>query len=258
MMNSERRILNVVIVFVLLTLVVLNGYLIYQSNIAPTQPYIYTGQPTSSTQEPKQNIIRVSGTGEVSTRPDISVIYLAVKTQEATAAQAQSENAEIMTVVLAELMQEGVDESHIKTLGYTLEPVITYPDRGETPMIMGYMCRNSIAVSVDDISRTGEIIDTAVAAGVNEVNSIQFRVSDQKTQELYEQALKNAVADADRQAVIVSKSLKVTIVGPIEVSIGPQYVPYPTSYEADFKAGTPIIPGELKISVDVQVSYLYE
>ncbi|WP_455364532.1 hypothetical protein, partial [[Eubacterium] cellulosolvens] len=61
-----------------------------------------------------------------------------------------------------------------------------------------------------------------------------------------------------RQATIVSKSLKVTIIGPIEVSIGPQYVPYPTSYETDFKAGTPIIPGELKVSVDVQVSYLYE
>ncbi|WP_455367652.1 SIMPL domain-containing protein [[Eubacterium] cellulosolvens] len=258
MMNSNSRVLNGVIVVALLALLALNGYLIYQSISAPMPPYTYTPSPTSSTQEPKQKIIRISGTGEASATPDIAVIYLAVKTQEETAAKAQSENAEIMTAVLAALKQEGIDESHIETLSYSLEPVTTYPDRGEEPRIVGYMCRNSIAVSVNDVSRAGGIVDVAVGAGINEVNSIQFRVSDQKMHELYEQSLKNAVTDADRQAAIMSKSLQVTIIGPVEVSIGPQYVPYATRYEAEYKAGTPIIPGEFKILVDVQVSYLYE
>lgn len=257
MMNSNGRVLNRVIVVALLALLALNGYLIYQSISTPTQPHPYTASPTSSTQEPEQKIIRISGTGEASARPDIAVIYLGVKTQEETATSAQSENARIMTTVLAALKQEGIDESQIETISYSLEPVTTYPDR-EEPKIVGYTCRNSIAVSVNDVSRAGGIVDIAVGAGVNEVNSIHFRLSDQKMQELYEQALKNAVTDAGRQAAIMSESLQVTIVGPIEVSIGPQYLPYPTRYEAEYNAATPIIPGEFKILVDVQVSYLYE
>ena len=144
---NDNKVVNGVIVVALLALLALNGFLIYRSFTPMAQPSIFRESPLNTSQNTKQKTISVTGTGTVATRPDIAVIYVAVKTQADTASQAQSDNAAIMTSVLDALKRNGIAESDIETTSYTLEPITTYPDK-ETPKIAGYLCRNSIAVTV--------------------------------------------------------------------------------------------------------------
>ncbi len=256
--NEKGQIANVVLVVALLAILAMNGFLIYKS-LAPTapQPYVLKETTSSPQENTKQKIITVSGTGQAAAKPNIAAIYLGVRTQAETATKAQSDNAALMNAVFDALKKNGISDSDIETTSYTLEPLMTYPEK-ETPRIVGYVCQNNIAVTVKDISRAGETIDIAVEAGANQVNSITFRLSDDKAVELFEQALKNAVADANKKAEAISKSLNVKIVGPLDVSLGAGYAPYPAMFESAVKAGTPIVPGELKVTVSVQVSYQYQ
>jgi uncharacterized protein YggE len=261
-MSEKNNLFNSITTIILIILLALNGFLIYRSFIdsseqsySPQQAmYAYS---TAQSQNTHNQLILVSGIGVAATKPDISILNVGVITQAETATDAQNSNAEAMNNVFNTLQRNGITTSDIETTIYTLEPIMIYPDREETPTIIGYRCRNRLAITLTDISQTGEITDKVVAAGINEVNSIQFRVSDENIQELYEQALQNALQDAYEKAEIVGKTLNVKIIGPLEINIGSSYQPIPIRLESTAKANTPIIPGELSITVQVQVSYQY-
>ncbi|MEM4246669.1 MAG: SIMPL domain-containing protein, partial [Candidatus Bathyarchaeia archaeon] len=170
-MNGRIRVLDAVIVVALLSLLALNGFMVYRSLQLSAQPYALGRPLLYQAQDSKQKVIYVTGTGKASARPDIAVIYLAVKTQAEAASKAQSDNAATMSSVLEALKGSGVAESDLETTSYTLEPIMTYPENG-TPRIVGYLCRNSIAVTVRDVGKAGAVIDAAVGAGANEVGSI--------------------------------------------------------------------------------------
>ncbi len=257
-MSERSNPLNVILTVALIAILAMNGFLIYRTFVSPSsQPYALTQNKTSQPLNKELNVIHVSGTGVASAKPNMAVIYLGVRTQADTADKAQTDNSELMNKVLDALKAKGIAESDIETVSYWLTPITTYPNN-EAPKIVGYRCQNKIAVTVKDISQTGKIIDEAVQAGANEVDNIQFKISDEKAQDLYEEALKNAISDADNKAEVVSKSLGVNIVGPVEMTVGTGYEPIPTRYEATIKAETPIMPGELKVTVIVQVSYQYQ
>jgi uncharacterized protein YggE len=258
-MMNENKVFNIVMVVALLALLGLNGFLIYQSfaTVYPHSLYSQGSDKLSSNHE-SQRLIYVSGIGESAGTPDLAVIYVGVKTEGESAKSVQQENADIMNNIIESLTEKKISESDIETTNYVLEPITTYPERGEAPQIVGYLCRNTIAVSVYEISQTGEIIDVTVAAGANEINSIQFRLSEDVANELYKEALERALDDASEKADVVSASLDIKIIGPFSVNVGSGYQPTPMMFESDIKTGTPIMPGELKIRVTVQVSYLYQ
>ena len=75
------------------------------------------------------------------------------------------------------------------------------------------------------MSRTGEIIDIAVANGVNQADSIQFMLSDAQAQALRSDALRKAVANARSDADTVAGALGVNITGMGTVDITQGYTP---------------------------------
>ena len=114
------------------------------------------------------------------------------------------------------------------------------------------------------MSRTGEVIDTAVGAGVNQVDSIIFMVSEDLEQTIRADLLTKAVKKARGDADVVAAASGVTITGVKEISVGGYYPP--VLYEnvragaADMKTQaaipTPIEPGQVKITAQVTASYL--
>jgi uncharacterized protein YggE len=256
---SDKNRFTTVLTVAVVVLIALNGFILYQSlTLASSQPYLPYQNTMTPQQTTEQKLIMVSGIGVAAGDPDTAVLILGVKTQAETASKAQNDNAVTMNTILEALKNLGILDSEIETTFYSLSPITIYPDRDEAPKIVGYFCRNTIAVTVEDVSKAGHIIDAAVEAGANEVNSIQFKLSDENARNLYEQALENALIDAEKKANVISRSLGVEIIGPIEVSIGPSYQPISSRFESAFAEETPIIPGELKITVTVQVSYLYQ
>ena len=219
---------------------------------------------TASGDDVLVNTINVGGTGPISMTPDEAIVYLGVQTQSTDAVTAQQENAGKMEKIIQALKDAGISEDDMETSGYSIYPMRSY-EKPE-PTITGYTVSNQLKVTVKNIDEVGDVIDTAVDAGVNEVQGVSFTLSDMVRQDAREQALENAVKAARADADTLANAQDVAIVGPLEVitSGGSISTPYPTPYEAveemayaGIAARTPIQPGDVSVTAYVQVIYQF-
>src|SRR4051812_24021839 len=82
--------------------------------------------PQTGTFTPRR-IIRASGVGKVSIKPDQAQVSVAVVTQAATAQLAAAQNADQTTAVLNALKQLLGANADLKTINYSLTPLYNYP-----------------------------------------------------------------------------------------------------------------------------------
>ena len=147
-------------------------------------------QTTAST----GRLIRAVGEGKASGKPDQPHVDLAVVTQAASAQDAAAQNADQTTAVLTQLRQLLGANPDIKTLNYLLSPVYNYPRDGGQATLTGFTANNAVEATVSDLNLPGKIIDTAIQAGANRVDSLRFSVKDD--QPLRAQAIRSASLQA--------------------------------------------------------------
>lgn len=220
------------------------------SAIAATWPLAPVSEQPATTKT-----LQVSGVGTVSSAPDQALLLLAVQTQATSAADATAENAVIMSRVFDTLQGLGISKDSIATISYSLTPIYeSKPDQTVPAQIIGYSARNAIQVTVSDFSLVGKALDAAVSAGANEVQGIIFTLSNAKYAELEKDAMQLALRDADSKAKSMAGALGLSLVGPISVNPGYAVVPVFEKQTAIGQA-TPIQPGTLQVTVNVQIVY---
>jgi hypothetical protein len=211
-----------------------------------------------------ENVIHSYGSGSVIGIPDRAQVTFSVQTENIDVKSAQMANAVQMRKVIDALVAAGLPKDALKTTGYNIYPV--YEDYSKTPYeqkIKTYQVTNTLTVTLHDVNKTGEVIDIAVANGVNQASSIQFMLSDAQAQVLRTEALKKAVALARADADTVASELGVTIVGVKNSDISGGYAPVLfENYQADnamtkSAAPTPIQPGDVTVTAQVSVTYTF-
>jgi uncharacterized protein len=211
-----------------------------------------------------ENVIHSYGSGNVIGTPDRAQVTFSVQTENIDVKSAQMANAVQMRKVIDALVAAGLPKDALKTTGYNIYPV--YEDYSKSPYeqkIKTYQVTNTLTVTLHDVNRTGEVIDIAVANGVNQASSIQFMLSDAQAQVLRTEALKKAVALARADADTVAGELGVTIVGVKSADISGGYAPVLfENYQAGnamtkSAAPTPIQPGDVTVTAQVSVTYLF-
>ncbi|MDQ3321534.1 MAG: SIMPL domain-containing protein, partial [Acidobacteriota bacterium] len=122
---------------------------------------------------PIQNkFTRVAVTGEAQAKvsPDTAVVTFSVVTQNAQALNAQQENARKSEAVKAAVESISADDNiEVKTSDYNLSPEQDYYSSGKLPKILGYTVKNTVTVSIKNLSKVGTVIDAATKAGANSV-----------------------------------------------------------------------------------------
>lgn len=220
------------------------------SAIATSRPFtIQTGN-----QPPQLKTIQVTGQGTVSATPDQAILLLAVQTQATSATKASSDNAAAMSSVMDALVSAGISKSAIQTVSYSLTPVYENKQDQTAPRVLGYLARNAIQVTITDFSLVGKVLDAAISAGVNEVQGVMFTLSPSAFSAIERQASQLAIKDADANAKAIASSLGVTLLGPISVSPAYTYQPIIERLGAS-SAQTPIQPGSLQVTANVQITY---
>jgi len=246
-MSEKTKMHYAIAIVSIVALAFLNGATLYYA-------FSRTTGPTVPAREDAQvNVISVTGTGSAYAAPDMAYVSVTVLTESATATEAQQKNADAMNNVIEALKRIGVSKDDMKTEQYSLQPIY---DRDKQQRIIGYECRNTLRVTWRKVEEVGVVLDTTVKAGANTVGSVTFGLSKQKVDALTAQAIKEAASDAEAKAQTLASALKLTIVGKVSVSIGTAYVPQPRVYELKAEA-TPIIPGELQVTITVNVSYRF-
>lgn len=168
--------------------------------------------PAALAAEKNPNIteVQVGGSHQAEMAPDIAYINLGTLTEAATVTAAQTKNAEISANLRRQLADLGIKPEYIKTAHYTVTPLYKNDDNGRRlPSIIGYQITNSITVTAAP-EQAGEIIDTALTAGANQVNNIRFGKKDES--EIKNAALAQAVRDAMSKAEAVAATLNKRIV----------------------------------------------
>ena len=206
--------------------------------------------------------VTLSVEGRVAQAPDIVDISGGVVTSAPTAAAALADNATRMTAVVAAVRKAGIADRDIQTSGLSLQPQYKYGDN-QPPTLTGYQANNTISIRVRKIDDAGKLIDTLVAQGANQISGPTFGID--KADAALDSARAQAVATGRTRADLYAKAAGLRVRRLVSISEGGAVEPGPRPMVMMARADkigaappTPVAPGEVELSITVQMVYELE
>jgi uncharacterized protein len=205
--------------------------------------------------------IWVTGQGEVMAVPDIAELSLGVEARADTVSEAQAQAIEAMDQVMQALEDNGVADKDVQTQRFSIYPMTRWIEEKDEEEIIGYRVTNIVLAKIREVDKAGDVIDAVAEAGGDlvRIQGISFTVDNPSR--YYEEARVKAVKDAKDKALQLANLAGVKLGEPTYIFEGAIYQPSVTRdfYEA---AGAPvpapettISPGELKITLNIQMAY---
>jgi len=212
---------------------------------------------------PDPRTIRVTGEAVVKTAPDRARISISVVTRAPAAREATEANARTSKTVLEKLRAAVPAPGEVRTAGYDLATEYDYSQQrpgGGPPTLVGYISTNRFAIVTADLAGVGALIDAAVAAGANQIDSIAFFLDDEEA--VRREALLEAGKRARAEATTISQSLGVGLGEVLDASSSSSSAP-PQPYFGREKAvmmdaaapSTEVVPGSLEIRASMSVTF---
>jgi len=234
----------------------------------------YIGRDTAA-----QSTITVSGTGDVSIKPDLAVINFSVVSNAKTVVEATTKNTKDMNAIVNVAKSLGVEDKDLQTTGYSINPQYNYVDEpvpsvqcagGMCPVaaagkriLSGYDVTQTLTVKMRDMSKIGQIIEEATASGANQVGDLQFTIDNPEVAQA--DARKIAIDDAKAKAQKLASQMEVKLGRITGYSEGGYYPMAQLNYAAKDMAagsGTAAVPniqtGENKVTSNVNIVYEIE
>jgi uncharacterized protein YggE len=225
--------------------------------LQPTWPAWAQGPATPA---PPLRAITVTGQGEAEAAPDLARVTLGVEATGPTAKDAADRARTDMNQVFDALKAQGIADKDIRTSAYNIwsdqppRPQNAPATAAEKPV---YHVSNDVALTIRDLAKTGAVLDAAVAAGANSAYGVSFDLADHTA--INSQAREAAVNDAHSKALELAKLTGVQLGDVISISEvagvgGPQPM-FKTMAAASANAPSPISPGELRVSLQLEIVY---
>ncbi len=207
------------------------------------------GAQVTNTRRPS---VRAVGDATINTAPDQAQMTFSIETRANTAADAASQNATQTTAVLTALQRLLGAGADIKTTGYSVSPVYTYPPGGQ-PVLTGFSAVNSIQVTIANINQVGATLDTGTQAGATRVQGIFFSLKDPEPVRL--QALRQAAQRARTHADAMAGGAGLRLGNVLAIDEG-SAPPRVLNFAGDTALGaaapsTPVQPGNVSVTATV-------
>ncbi len=199
--------------------------------------------------------IHVTGEGVVKVAPDKVTIKSQIEHEGQSATSVKSQNDEVVNKVIKYLKSEGIAEKNINTNYINLNKRYNYNDKTYT-----YVANQAISITLEDISKYESIMKGLLENGLNGINGIEFESSAIKKHKA--EARRKAVLNAKEKAEALAKPLGQTVGKAYKISEGssnnyqPVYGAMRIKGSADEASNQETMaPGEMEISIDVDVSF---
>jgi uncharacterized protein YggE len=214
--------------------------------------------PAAQAQSPVRTI-SVTGEASLSAANDTARVGFGVEARGATRPVALRRSSANLRRVLTALGQLGVTDRDLRTRGVSVAP--RRDRRGRR--LPGYIARGGVSVVVRDVTRTGAVVDAAVAAGAASVDGPSFFIDD--PQALLRRALVAAFADARSKAAALAAEAGLALGRTMSIRES-TFVPAETEFFAEDDAGggggggrrteaAPTEPGRTRVSGTVYVVF---
>jgi uncharacterized protein YggE len=200
--------------------------------------------------------ITATGDAVVTAQPDRAVIEIGVVTQAPTAQAAASQNAARLDAVIRELRAAAGSGAEIKTVSYSVDPDYRETKQGQS-VIAGYIARNVVRVTTDDLAAVGKILDAGTQSGANAVRGLRFTLKDEQPVRL--EALREAALKARASAEAIASALGVKVVGVVSANAGgSDYIARAqlaaSSWGTPTGIPTPIVAGPIEVRATVALT----
>jgi hypothetical protein len=229
------------------------GGLIVAVAALSVRPGPVAGAPTNGT-EIALHTLTVQGNGKVTVVPDVARVYLGVTLTKPTVKEARNAAAQVMTDVIAAIKGLGIADKDIQTTGLNLSA--RYAENSSTK-IVGYIISEQVQVTVRDLDKAGDVVDSATARGATDVNGISFEVSDPA--KALDEARAAAIVAARTSAQAMASAAHVTLGAVVSITDGsaptPIYYGYAAGAAPTADVKTPVQPGTQDISAAVTVVF---
>jgi len=205
-----------------------------------------------------------------------------VVTQGATAGDALTSNARKMDDVVRALKRTGIADRDIQTSTLSLQPQYSNPEQEaqlrarmtrepyvppaqpQAPRVIGYEARNPVQVRVRKLGAMGQIIDTLVSSGANQVDGPSFTLDQPRA--ALDEARTEAVQEARARAELYAKAAGLRVTRILSIAETGGYYPVQPMAMSSRDAGapppqpppSPIAPGELTMGVNVSVQFVLD
>jgi uncharacterized protein len=208
--------------------------------------------------QPLQRTLSVTGAGTVHVEPDIAVVSLGVQTTGADVGAAVQENNRRARAVADTLIEKGVASADLRTTNFYVSSQPRYDPMGMPTGETTYTVDNTLLFTLREPDRLGEILQLALRAGANSVQSVGYGVADPSVpmDEARQMAIEDGKHQAEQLAVVAGASLG-SVLG---ISDG-GYAP-PIYYEAPAfgkggggGGGVPVESGTLEYQAYVSLTY---
>ncbi len=201
---------------------------------------------------PASHTITVSATGSVALVPDVARVSVGVTVTKPKVKAARDAAGKAMSEIIAAVKALGIDERDIKTTSIDLSPQY---GNSSTPRIIGYRMSQQLQVTVRDLDKAGDVVDTATAKGATEVNGLWFEVSDPA--KAMDEARAAAIAKARTSARAMASAAGVALGAVVSISESSVAVPGPYYYGDTLRATdlTPVQPGTQDVQASVTVVF---
>jgi uncharacterized protein YggE len=216
--------------------------------------------------------VNATGQATVSAAPDIAIVNFSITSHASTAQQATSANNGIYARFSSGMRALGIAASDVKTTGYNLNyspPPPPCPPPGvmaanatpceRNPQDFGYFVTRSASVTVHKLDIVGKAIDSAVAAGVNNIQGVEYSISDSKS--YYLRALGEAIVAARTQADVMAQAAGLRIVRVLSINSSGA-IPRPIVETPMYRLAAGVAqptqitpPSSLDVTANVGVSY---
>lgn len=222
---------------------------------------VLKGPEKAYADEVQKNIVSVVGKGELSIKPDIAYLSIGVSTTADTAQEAQKGTAAKISKLTALFKSTwGIADKDIQSSQFNVQPNYTYTEK-DGQKVKGYNAQHTLEVSYRDLTKVGQLLDAASAAGANNIGNVRFAIEDPSAFEA--QVIEKAMQNADVKAAAIAKAAK-RGVGQVVTVIQSDDGNHPVVYaeaasmqkmSMDNNAGSSVEPGQVKVTTQLNVTY---
>lgn len=165
--------------------------------------------------------IRMSGTGEIKSRPDLAVIGVAVQTQDKKSSTARRDNNDTMEKLMSAVRVIGINPKDMQTIGYRLWEATEHVSKGRLKgktIKVGFAVQNTLVIKLRDLDKVDDVLDALADAGATTISGPNFTVANPA--ELRDKARKLAFERAKAKAELYCRLAGMKIVGLLKLDEG--------------------------------------
>lgn len=210
--------------------------------------------------------VAVGGRATVTAEPDAATLRLEVAASGESPAEVRNRLSRNVSAAREALIDFGLDEEQIRSEGFRIDENFRArhePERDLPP----YIGRHELVVELEDVDAVGDVIDAAVESGPVRVEGVRFGLSDERREELRDEALTAAVEDARSEAELVAAAEDLRIgtaeriatdrvrVDEPRGTVVREAAATPTAAAGDYAGDTRVESGEVTVAASVTVVY---